>query len=249
MELNWSTFLLEIINFLVLLWLLKYFFYQPVLKVIADRQTDIQRQLTDAAMKETEAKALEAQYENRLQEWEHEKQQERQLLQGEISHERARLLEEVHQSIGEERQKSQAQEQRHLQELSQQTERKAFDYAASFAARLLSRFSSPELETRIAHIVVEDMAALPEKRVDTIRAACIQLDKPVEICSAYPLSESVKQNLETGLVKLLAQQPTFVFQQSSSLISGIRIAAGSWLFEASIENELKNFSRQSHHDS
>jgi F-type H+-transporting ATPase subunit b len=34
-ELNWTTFVLEILNFLVLVWLLKHFFYQPVKGVIA----------------------------------------------------------------------------------------------------------------------------------------------------------------------------------------------------------------------
>jgi len=42
MELNWSTFLLEIINFLILVWILKHFFYKPILDVIAHRRADIE---------------------------------------------------------------------------------------------------------------------------------------------------------------------------------------------------------------
>ena len=37
MQLNWSTFVLEIINFLILVWVLKRFLYKPVLAAIAQR--------------------------------------------------------------------------------------------------------------------------------------------------------------------------------------------------------------------
>ena len=48
MELNWSTFILEIINFLVLIWILKRFLYKPVLDVIARRRAGIEKTLSDA---------------------------------------------------------------------------------------------------------------------------------------------------------------------------------------------------------
>ena len=72
MELNWSTFALEIINFLVLVWILKRFFYQPVLEVIARRRAGIEKTRTEALQLQDEAQALRSQYENRLTEWDKE---------------------------------------------------------------------------------------------------------------------------------------------------------------------------------
>lgn len=66
MELNWSTFILEIINFLILIWILKRFFYKPVLEVIARRRAGIEKTLEDAQALHNEAKALQKQYESRL---------------------------------------------------------------------------------------------------------------------------------------------------------------------------------------
>ena len=60
MELNWSTFLLEIINFLVLVWILKRFLYQPVLDVIARRRKAIEAQLAEALRLQDEAESLKA---------------------------------------------------------------------------------------------------------------------------------------------------------------------------------------------
>ena len=41
MELNWTTLILEIVNFLILVWILKHFLYRPVLRVIEERRAGI----------------------------------------------------------------------------------------------------------------------------------------------------------------------------------------------------------------
>jgi F-type H+-transporting ATPase subunit b len=66
MELNWSTFVLEIINFLVLVWILQRLLYKPVLAVIARRRAGIEKTLADAKHLQAEAERLKAQYESRL---------------------------------------------------------------------------------------------------------------------------------------------------------------------------------------
>ena len=57
MELSWSTFALEIVNFLVLVWILKHFLYKPVMDVIARRRADIESTLADAKTAQDEADA------------------------------------------------------------------------------------------------------------------------------------------------------------------------------------------------
>ena len=66
MELSWSSMLLEMINFLVLVWILKHFFYAPIQQIILKRQTEIQADLDKACQLKKEAGALQKSYENRL---------------------------------------------------------------------------------------------------------------------------------------------------------------------------------------
>lgn len=58
MELNWTTFTLEIINFLALLWILKRFLYQPVRATLAQRRAGVERTLMQASAAQAEALAL-----------------------------------------------------------------------------------------------------------------------------------------------------------------------------------------------
>jgi len=85
MELNWSTFVLEIINFLVLVWILKRFLYKPVLKVIAKRRAAIEKTLTEARDKEKAAEELKTRYEGRVAQWDRERAQAREDLARERS--------------------------------------------------------------------------------------------------------------------------------------------------------------------
>ena len=55
MNFDWTTFLLEILNFFILLWILQRFLYRPVIEVIQARQRNIQATLEDARRLEAEA--------------------------------------------------------------------------------------------------------------------------------------------------------------------------------------------------
>ena len=48
MQFNWSTFVLEIINFVVLVWILKHFLYRPVLSLLEKRREKIEQSLSAA---------------------------------------------------------------------------------------------------------------------------------------------------------------------------------------------------------
>jgi F-type H+-transporting ATPase subunit b len=91
-ELDWSTFLLEIVNVLVLVWLLKRFLFRPVMKVIEDRKAAIAKTLADATRVQTEAESARERYEQRLVTWNDEQAKSRVQLQEELAAERQRRL-------------------------------------------------------------------------------------------------------------------------------------------------------------
>jgi F-type H+-transporting ATPase subunit b len=61
MRLDWSTIVLQTINFAVLVWLLQRFLYKPVLRMIDARKADIARHYDEAKAAEQKAKAHLAQ--------------------------------------------------------------------------------------------------------------------------------------------------------------------------------------------
>jgi len=57
MHLDWWTVALQTINFVVLVFLLRYFLYKPVLHLIDGRKAEVQRQYDEARAAEEKAKA------------------------------------------------------------------------------------------------------------------------------------------------------------------------------------------------
>ena len=143
MELNWSTFILEIINFVILVWLLKHFFYKPVMNIIEKRKQNIEDTLAKAETVRTDAESLKSQYENRLEDWEKEKAAARLELHKDIEKERKQALEDLAQSIQQEKEKAEVLMQRQQAGALQKNERLAIAHSLAFSTRLLSRLAGP----------------------------------------------------------------------------------------------------------
>ncbi len=242
MELSWTTFLFEIVNFLVLVWILKRFLYKPVLDVIARRRAAIEKNLAEAREKEGQAQALQAQYQNRLADWEKEKAAAHEALQHELEAERARLMSALMTSLDQEREKARVLEERRLHEARLRAEQLAMEHAAHFASRLLSRLAGPELEEKLVQLALDDLAKLPPERLETLRAAWERTKDAIRVSTAYPMDDARRQRLQEEFTKLLGPSPAeWQFRQESSLIAGLRVGVGPWVLRANIQDETGFF--------
>ena len=85
MQIDWTTFILQIVNFVVLVWLLKRFLYRPVLDAIARRRTAIEQALGEARAAEDRAAGLRGDYEKKIAAWNQESADQRTRLAEELA--------------------------------------------------------------------------------------------------------------------------------------------------------------------
>jgi F-type H+-transporting ATPase subunit b len=240
-ELDWTTFILEIINFLVLLWLLKRLLYKPVLNVIARRKAEIEKRVADSLALRQEAESLRAQYERRIIEWEQERTAARSRLLEDIGMERARLTAALRASLDQERDKQRALEERRLNELAGQAEETAVAQGVKFATLLLSRLASAELEAQLVRVLLEDLHKLPEAQRTAIRSAASETAMPITVTSAYPLMQAGRNRLTEFFAELLGRPASFVWRQDPELKAGVRLSLGFWVLSATLQDELRFF--------
>lgn len=240
MELNWSTWLLEIINFLILVWILKHFLYQPVLDVIARRRAAIEKATADAATAREEAGALKLQFEARLGDWEKEKQQARAALEQELGELRRHRLEEIEAGLAAATERARVRDARQLAEARETVEREALELAARFATRLLGRLANPSLEAQLVGAGLDDLRALPAARREAIRDA-LQAVPEVQVASAFALPVALQEQLKQALSAVAARTIACRFTEDAALIAGLRIVAGPWILRINLEDELEGF--------
>lgn len=247
MELNWSTFILEIINFLVLVWILKRFLYRPVLNAIARRRADIDKSLEDARKTREQAEAMKVQYNNRLRDWEKEKEAAHETLRREIGAERERLTAELHARLDQEQERLQVIEERHREDVARRTEEQAMQQASTFASRLLARIAGPELEDRLVEAAIADLAGLSAEQRTVLHGAWNSANKEITVMSAYPLREERLEALNGALASLLDEERIAVEAEiNAALVAGLRISIGPWLLRANLQDDLVAFAEAAH---
>jgi F-type H+-transporting ATPase subunit b len=247
-ELTWSTFVLEIINFLVLVWILKRFLYQPVLDVIARRRAGIEKVLADARALHADAEQLQKQYEGRLAEWDQERQQARADLARELDAERTRKMAELQTSLEQAREKARVTEEHRQADAMRKIEETALVQGSRFAARLLEQASGPDTEARLVDLVIAELSRLPSERIVVLHNSYGKTTKAIEVISAFPLADEQRKRLTQALAKVTSADTPLQFKQDNKLVAGVRITIGAWVLGANIRDELKGFMELVRHE-
>lgn len=239
MDFDWATFLLEVFNFFILLWILQRFLYRPVLGVIQARQQQIDAELQDAAARQAEAKAARQACEEHLAVWEREQARARVQLEQEVADERERLLQGVNQEVAEARARHQAQAEHERREWQRMTEQRAVELGGQFVRKLLERVASPALEERLVAALLNDLGQLPAAERDPIKTALS--DNGLEVISAFPLPMPQREAVTAALAEIAGQPVNPAFREDPVVLSGLRIHAGSRVMGANLRDELHYF--------
>ncbi len=263
MELNSSTFILEIINFLVLVWILKRFFYKPVLELIARRKAAIEESVAKAEGLQNQAQALQQQYEDRLADWQQEKQHAQHTLDASLQKERERQMSTLQADLDAEREKEKVLVQRKIEHETQQIVETALQQGAQFASRLLCSVAGPELEKQLVNLLLKQLKDLPAEQLEQLRsvnggseaasgssinsgainsgAKNSGTKNDATITSAYPLDSSTQQALQQACKESLLVNGEFIYHQDPAIIAGLRITIGAWVLATNLQDELAGF--------
>lgn len=241
MQFNWSTFIIEIVNFVVLIWILKRLLYLPVKNTIECRRKSIQASLDEASKIKEEATILENKYENRLNEWEKEKSQDKKSLYEELDVIKEKELDKLKLSLAKEQEKHEAIQKHQFKKQLETAIHESMQLATDFLSKLLVDFADQALEKKIVSNFAKKLPGIDQVQLQGLESE-IEQDNIVSIQSAYELDEKDKKVIEKGVQKLFSKQVNFSYSQQPDLLAGLNIQIGSVSLQANLRDELKFFS-------
>jgi len=247
MEFDWTTVILEMLNFLVLIWLLKRFFYRPVLAVIEKRRAAGEKILTDAEARHREADALKGDYEQRLAQFGKERELVMARLDEEIAAERERRLVAVELEATADRQRRHLLEAREASEREAAMAREAVAIAGRFASRFLERLASPELETKLVDLALAELQTASPETLADLATALRDPATNIKVVTVYPLDAARRASFAAVLGRLAGRELTPRFQEDAALKSGLCLMAGAWVLMANLRDELNFFTSAVEH--
>ena len=241
MEFNSSTFILEVINFLILIWILQRLFYKPILAVIAKRKAFIDQSLIDTKLLQQQAEEQRRLYESRQQLWEQEKQAALTIFHQQIEDERRLQMEQLKADLILERTKLNVTSQHQQQEFQQQAQRQALQNGAHFASLVLKQSAGPELEARLVTLLINNLKTLPAACILCLQTLANKKTVAIKVTSVYSLAPEQHAQLQQQLTELINSPITLHYQQDADLIAGIRLDIGAWVLNANLQHELIGF--------
>ena len=238
MQIDWFTFSAQVVNFLILLALLRRFLYRPLLGVMERRQREIEERLEEGRRMQDEARQRADELERRHAELEERREDELRRIEEEVEERRAELMREVRRQVEERRRSwSEALEREReafLHELAERTARQAVAIARSALAEL----AGADLERAAVARFVDTLEGLGDaERAELARAAERAEDDP-RVESAFELPDAERRRVRRALDGVVPEGRTLRFARSESIAFGVELTVGGLELGWSLERYL-----------
>ncbi|MBU0730618.1 MAG: hypothetical protein KKE17_14940 [Proteobacteria bacterium] len=232
MLIDWTTVFFQIVNFLILIVLLKRFLYGPIIKAMDAREKTIAAGIAAAARAEQEGRD----YALRLAADQKDFGGKRELMQQEAGREIEqwkqesvdRLKAEIAAQQKNWQQNLEDEQEAFLKKLKVTISRQVFD----ISRKVLADLADNNLESRLIEIFLDkinrEISSPPEQ------------DEHLTIISGFPLGNAQKTNLQDGLKKFFPGQKTIDFREQGELGFGIRLLVGDRKWEWNLSRYMND---------
>jgi len=223
MLIDWFTVAAQVVNFLILVLLLKRFLYKPVLKAMEERKKRIASELEEAKKMKQDAEQMKDAYHRKIQELDQNRQHMLDQVSAEVSQEKERLLDEVHEETEEMRGRLVRSVRDEQQALHLRIREKARHEAFSLAKKVLSDLASEELESHVLNEFLEHLKDASNRQLMQ-QALASSNDHTIIVRSAFQLDPEQQSQVKKSLSKALGHiRGEIGFEINPELICGIEI--------------------------
>jgi len=244
MKINWFTVIAQVINFLILVWLLKKFLYKPVLDAIDAREKKIVARLDDAKNKKQEAKKEQDDFTEKNKQFDAQKQALMDKANADTKVQKDKLMDSAQKeadALHAKQQKAFADMQENIKKnLVQKIQKQVFD----ISRKTLTDMASVDLEEQTTKLFISRLEQLKDEEAKEFKNSFAAGLKPVLIQSAFELPKKQQTEIKKAVDKLLGKETEFEFKTVPEIISGIELSENgyklSWSISAYLDSLQNN---------
>jgi len=249
---DWFTVIAQVINFLVLVYLLQRFLYAPIVQAMETREKRVISRLEEAQQQREEAEQEGAEYRQKRQELETQRDQMLDAARKEADEERHRLLHEARDEVDRLTQRWHEALRRSKEEFLHHLRQRVSEQVLVVARRVLTDLADADLEQRMIAVFLERLRQLDEERQEALREATLASQPPVQVKvqSAFPLSQPQQQHIARSLreQRFIGENgengdSDVTFETTEDLLCGIRLMPGSHEVSWSLQSYLETLER------
>ena len=236
MEIDWFTFIAQILNFLLLVWLLKRFLYGPVIKAMDEREARIAQERNAATQAQQTATELQNDYQHKLAALENTKAAQLADSEREVHAFQQTELQRARADVEAARSEWQRALVRDQQGLLRELQLDVSQHAADIAKHLLQQLADQRLQSAMVSKFVRRLEEKPAQLAEILRASDHQGTLVVE--SSHELLEDDRAQILHAVRQLTQTDADCEFHRNPALICGIEVQSPGVKVAWSIQESL-----------
>lgn len=238
MLIDWFTVAAQALNFLILVWLLKRFLYQPILNAIDAREKLIAAKLADAAAKKTEAQKDRDDFQHKNDEFDRQRDALLSKAKADAETELQRLLGEAGKAaddLSTKRHELLISEFATLNsEISQRAEKEVF----AITRKTLTDLAGVSLEEKMCEVFINRLQKLDDNTKKSLADALKNAPDPAIVRSVFELPVQQQTAIQNALDETFSAKTRLRFETAPDLVSGIELKSNGQKVAWSIADYL-----------
>lgn len=240
MTIDWITVSAQIINFLILVWLLKRFLYRPVMRAMENRKQSIAEQLNEAQAREQKADEKVQYYQKKTEELECKCDEILAKARENAEQLKRELFEEARAEVAETRAHWRRQTQQEKEEFLGNLRHRTSDVIQVIARKALTDLANIDLEEQMTQLFIHQLKSLDKESIRTL----LRTSEPVRIASAFELDSAIRGRLTRAVHEYLVDGIDVEYSESPELLCGIELVAGEGRLSWNLANYLGDLSER-----
>jgi F-type H+-transporting ATPase subunit b len=234
MLIDWFTVCAQLINFLILVWLLKRFLYGRILRAIDTRERNIAERLADAEAKLAEARQQAVEYEDKVRNIEEQREAILAKARVESEQQHAAMLDKARRDVRGLEAKWQEELERDRHAFLLNLRRRAAIEILSIVRRVLADMTSSELEQCATQVFIRKIRSLD-------RAVWSRFtSRDMLVVSSLELSDDQRARILRSVEEQVGMPVHLRFETGEDIGLGLELRADGWRIAWNSETYLKS---------
>jgi F-type H+-transporting ATPase subunit b len=233
--LDWVTVVAQLINFAILVALLKWLLYDRIIKAMDAREQRIADRLNEAEKRKKEAEKEAEDYRQKQQEIDQEKENILRQARDDAEQEKQRLRDQAREQVDQSKRQWLQGLRDQREDFVQNITRQGGREVCSIARRALDDLADAALEQQVIRVFRERLDDLDEETAAPVRDA----DQPLTVHTRWQLEQSLEDELTDALRGRFGDDREVRFETDEQVACGVELRSGGYVVGWNVDEYLR----------
>jgi F-type H+-transporting ATPase subunit b len=243
-QINWFTFAAQLINFLILLVLLRKFLYHPIMTAMDNREKRITDRLKEARQQKADAEKEKKEYESQRIALEKKQDEMMQQAKTEVAEEKKALLQQARTEVEATKKKWKEALDREQEAFMRQFRERAAHQIMETVRKVALDLANAELESQVIHHFLDRLDEQSQEQRDAMTQHLRSATAPLTVKTGFSVSDEDHSLLEESLKQWTNGKHAYTFEQDEDLGFGIELHTDGWKMAWSLQDYLDELEQQ-----